>query len=300
MSYVAWIRSRLGPRKIILAYSTVILHDSAGRVLLQRRTDLPVWGFPGGVLEPDETVEACARRELAEETGLEAGPLSLVGLYTSPRYDVAYPNGDKAQQFTICLTGRVNGGRMQVDGEESAEQRFFPPDALPLEEMPGWYRQMWADHEAGNGPALDRPESAGADAPTMLDLLPDEPGLLAPVVAAVIRRADGRVLLCETPSGLWPPAAAMRLGESAAETAARLALQRAGVRPRASRLLGVISGPRRDFAPVVGAGRPVVAVLLVDVGETAGGRWEEVGVLRASGGFVARLAAALEGPAFVG
>jgi ADP-ribose pyrophosphatase len=53
-------------------------HHAIGRILL---------GIPAGTLEPGETLEACARRELEEETGYRAGPLTqLASYYTSPGY----------------------------------------------------------------------------------------------------------------------------------------------------------------------------------------------------------------------
>ena len=53
-------------------------HHAIGRTLL---------GIPAGTLEPGESPEACARRELAEETGYRAGPLrQLAAYYTSPGY----------------------------------------------------------------------------------------------------------------------------------------------------------------------------------------------------------------------
>jgi ADP-ribose pyrophosphatase len=53
-------------------------HHAIGRTLL---------GIPAGTLEQGETLEACARRELTEETGYRAGRLTqLASYYTSPGY----------------------------------------------------------------------------------------------------------------------------------------------------------------------------------------------------------------------
>lgn len=58
-----------------------ILFVNEGRVLLMKRaasaTDAPnTWGFPGGGIEPGESPEAAARRELQEECGFTYdGPL---------------------------------------------------------------------------------------------------------------------------------------------------------------------------------------------------------------------------------
>jgi 8-oxo-dGTP diphosphatase len=52
----------------------ILLVDGAGRVLLFRFTPgdrPPFWVTPGGALDPDETYEAAARRELREEVGLD-------------------------------------------------------------------------------------------------------------------------------------------------------------------------------------------------------------------------------------
>lgn len=55
----------------------ILLVDGEGRVLLFRFTPTdrpPFWVTPGGALDPGETYETAARRELLEETGLDRDP----------------------------------------------------------------------------------------------------------------------------------------------------------------------------------------------------------------------------------
>jgi len=110
--YIGWLRGQVGPALLPLAYATAILRDPAGRILFQRRADFGAawWGLPGGLLEPGETPEACLQREVLEETGLTVAVRRLTGLYSSLRYQVAYPNGDQAQQVTACYVCDWVGG----------------------------------------------------------------------------------------------------------------------------------------------------------------------------------------------
>src|SRR5262245_25787257 len=67
-----------------------VVFDPQGRLLLIRRKNPPFQGqyaLPGGFVEYGETTEQAAARELAEETGLTAAALTLIGVYSDPGRD---------------------------------------------------------------------------------------------------------------------------------------------------------------------------------------------------------------------
>lgn len=73
----------------LLAADCVVV-DAHRRVLLIRRGHPPFKGgyaLPGGFVEIGETVEQAAVRELLEETGIKAGKVELIGVYSDPERD---------------------------------------------------------------------------------------------------------------------------------------------------------------------------------------------------------------------
>jgi 8-oxo-dGTP pyrophosphatase MutT (NUDIX family) len=121
------------PNRLVPAVSAVIV-DTDGRVLLHRRADNDLWALPGGGIEVGESVEQALVREVKEETGLFVTIDELIGIYSDPRYVVAYDDGEVRQQFSLCFTCRSSGGTL-APSDESPELRFVPLDeleALPL------------------------------------------------------------------------------------------------------------------------------------------------------------------------
>jgi 8-oxo-dGTP diphosphatase len=81
--------------------------DAKGRVLLIRRGHPPFKGkyaLPGGFVDIGETVEEACRRELQEETGVKAGRLELVGVYSDPNRD---PRGHTCSVAFLARVGRA-------------------------------------------------------------------------------------------------------------------------------------------------------------------------------------------------
>lgn len=127
MDYIKSIRPKLGHQKIILNCAGVLIIQD-GKVLMQRRQDNNKWGFPGGLLELDETYEEAAIREAREETGLEIRLDYFLGIFHN--HHMVWGNGDQAHTIGAYYVASIVSGSPRID-EESLELRFFDFDDLP-------------------------------------------------------------------------------------------------------------------------------------------------------------------------
>ncbi len=97
-----------------------VVFDSDGRLLLIRRKNPPFRGqyaLPGGYVDYGETTEHAAARELAEETGLVAATVSLIGVYSDPQRD---PRG-----HVVSVAYRVGVTRNEVRAGDDAATAAF-------------------------------------------------------------------------------------------------------------------------------------------------------------------------------
>ncbi|MGW7050803.1 NUDIX hydrolase [Streptomyces sp. NPDC054887] len=108
---------------------TAVALSEAGEVLLIHKTDNDLWALPGGGVDVGESAAHAAVRETREETGFDVEVTGLVGLYTNPAHVIAYDDGEVRQQFSICFTARIVGGRMRTSSE-SKEVAFVHPSRL--------------------------------------------------------------------------------------------------------------------------------------------------------------------------
>lgn len=254
--YLHWLRGRIGHAKTPLVYASTIVTDRDGAILFQRRADFgdAWWGLPGGVMDLGESIAECAIRETREETGLIVDTTRLVGLYTSPDFNVTYPNGHQAQQITACFATRTLDGRLRPQDDEILELRYFPREALP--QMPPWYAAMVDDFVANRPEAGFQAGAPGADAdPTnktyeeIRRVVGDDP-LIVVGAAAFVQDGDRVLLQQRGDNGRWGlPGGSMELGERLDQTAVREAREEAGVEVEPVRLIGLYSAPRPALAP---------------------------------------------------
>ena len=83
-------------------------------------------------MEPGESIEDTARREVLEETGLELGEMILLGVFSGPQQFYVYPNGDQIYDLCVAYVARGASGKLASD-EESMDLRYYPLDQLPAE-----------------------------------------------------------------------------------------------------------------------------------------------------------------------
>ncbi|WP_347515555.1 NUDIX hydrolase [Mesorhizobium sp. CAU 1741] len=114
----------------IRAVSAAIFHDD--RFLLVRRGRAPALGlyaFPGGRVEPGETLEEAVRREVSEETGAVLSTVShLVDL------ELQSEQGDGMIEFVLSVhLARFDGGEI-VAGDDADAVAWL--SVAEMEELP--------------------------------------------------------------------------------------------------------------------------------------------------------------------
>ncbi len=123
----------------------VIISNNKGEVLMIRRGTTPFegsWCLPGGLVDPGETVEAAAIREVQEETGLEVSIGTVVGIYSESGRD---PRG---HYVTIAVRAESVKGDPKTTLEATEIAWKDPRKKL---EMGFDHARIIADHLGDNG-----------------------------------------------------------------------------------------------------------------------------------------------------
>ena len=104
---------------------TIVPLDSEGNLWFVRQYRHPVGGnlleLPAGVIEPEESAEECAYREIREEIGMAAGNLREIGsFFLAPGYSTEY-------MYVFLAT------ELDPDPLDADEDEFISIEKIPVE-----------------------------------------------------------------------------------------------------------------------------------------------------------------------
>lgn len=107
-----------------------VVFNGKGELLLVKRGNEPFKGayaLPGGFVDVGEEVESACRRELKEETGVEAGKdLMFFGVYSDPKRD---PRGHTVSVAYLVL---IDSAKTKAGGDAAAVEWIKDFAALNL------------------------------------------------------------------------------------------------------------------------------------------------------------------------
>ena len=161
------------PRDILVA--AAVLENTAGEVLLARRPDHVhqggLWEFPGGKVEPGESLHAALERELAEELGVDL-------LAHRPLIRVRHCYGDRCVVLDVHRVTAFHGDPRGLEGQPLAwvEKRRLKDYPMP---------------------AADRPIVSALRLPATYLVTPPEPGSPENLLAGVERSLEAGVRLVQ-------------------------------------------------------------------------------------------------------
>ncbi len=115
-----WVRDRFAAGTV--GGAGVWLQNSAGEVLLVRNEGTAEWAEPGGKHEPGESLAETARRELAEEAGVNC---SLTGVALVQIVEMVEPTRPPIVRLIVVFDGTYTGGTPRPEPGEIAEVRWW-------------------------------------------------------------------------------------------------------------------------------------------------------------------------------
>jgi ADP-ribose pyrophosphatase YjhB (NUDIX family) len=114
-----------------------VVGNDAGEILLVKRAGSGVWLYPTGWADIGYSPSEVAMKEVLEETGIEAEPVSLIGVFDGMRLGF-----HQVPLYSLVFYCKMTGGALKAHPLETEDVGFFARDSLP-EPLAGAAR--WVD-----------------------------------------------------------------------------------------------------------------------------------------------------------
>jgi ADP-ribose pyrophosphatase YjhB (NUDIX family) len=124
-----------------VSVAAVVVNEE-GQILVTQRRDNGHWEPPGGVLELNETIIDCVKREVREETGYEIEPDQMTGVYKNLSRGIV----------ALVFRAHVTGGHRSLS-EETSHVEWWDPEQI-LANMDEAYAIRVSDALTGRGTAV--------------------------------------------------------------------------------------------------------------------------------------------------
>ncbi len=111
-----------------IGVGAVVVRDNTVLLVLRKYPPFPgYWSIPGGHVEPGESILEAARRELLEETGIEAKPLGVIDIHEL----IIHEDGVFRHYVILDVLMEYVSGEPRP-GSDAADARFFQ---LPVRDV---------------------------------------------------------------------------------------------------------------------------------------------------------------------
>ncbi|MFJ5763668.1 NUDIX domain-containing protein [Neobacillus sp. NPDC093182] len=136
MDYCTKMRETIGNSPLIIVRPSVAIINKKGEILLSRCPGA-TWGIPGGILQLNESVEDCIKRNVQEDIGIHINNLKLFGVYSGEELNTKPEYGEN-EYHTVAIGYLCTDfdGVVTPDENQAIEAKFFKLDQLPEETDP--------------------------------------------------------------------------------------------------------------------------------------------------------------------
>ncbi|MCY9696170.1 NUDIX domain-containing protein [Paenibacillus alginolyticus] len=133
MDYCENMRAMIGNAPLIIMRPSVAIINRSCEILLNRYIG-GTWGIPGGILQLNESVEECIKRNVQIDLGIMLNTLRLFGVYSGKELiNRVEESGDEYHTVAVGYLCTDFEGKLTPDENQAIEAKFFKFDRLPEE-----------------------------------------------------------------------------------------------------------------------------------------------------------------------